>query len=559
MRRLIWALVALSACSRAPDSSAPEGDGGAPIDGGADADDSSDPPEDVIGDAGMAPFVDVTQSAGLPTAGGMCLAFDDFDGDGRADVLLGTSTPPSTLVLYTNDGNGAFHAHSLPGIAFTTKNTTLGGCAVGDVDADGKLDVVVASFFGIEAHYLHNKGNGDFEDAQTLLPAVPDALAIIGAAFADFDGDGWLDLLLAPYGMSAPVDPSTCARTPDGFACTVPGLRCKPPPIVYKNLAGASFASAVSITNAADCGPGNVNTIAITDWNGDGIPDVFAGNDWGTNRFYVSQAAMKYADVWPSFAAKTYNHAMGAAFEDFDRDGHYDLYVADLGSDQFYLGSASSIAAHGVDWGVAAPTRLHSGWAAAAEDFDSNGTTDVFIANAAFVSTYADLATAGGGGQLQVREQYDLLLQGQAGGGFAPAWMRQPQLGEPRASLGVSAVADYDGDGRLDVARAVGFPMRFALLHNVSPQTHWVDVRLKGHAPNIDGIGATVTLSVAGKPAWKRYVQRARGTIGGSSATLHFGLGASSAIDRIDVRWLDGTTQTVSAPGVDAVQTIAQP
>ena len=80
----------------------------------------------------------------------------------------------------------------------------------------------------------------------------------------------------------------------------------------------AAFLSPVPIGNASDCGPANVNAVAITDYDGDRLPDLFVANDWGSNRFYVDAKGLALRDVLPPLGTKAYNHAMGAIFEDFD-------------------------------------------------------------------------------------------------------------------------------------------------------------------------------------------------------------------------------------------------
>ena len=537
-----------------------------PSDAGGGGDDA--PPIDAASlFTGLAPFQDIAAAAGLPSAGGMCLVSDDFDGDGKPDIFVATfaGPPPQTMTLFLNDGAAHFKPMPVAPIKFTGQGTSLGWCAAGDFDGDGRLDVALASFLGFEVHILKNMGGGAFADALTLTAPLGD-LSYSGIAVADFDGDGWLDLFVAPYTESPLMSQRDCAPQVDGYACVVPGPRCQPPPIVFRNsgTSAIGFLPPTSVTDASACGPANTNALAITDWNGDGRPDVFVANDWGTNRLYLNGmgapgASPAFSDVFPGLGAKAYNSGMGAAFEDFDFDGQLDLYVSDMGSDQFYLGSGGHLVAHNREWGVSQPTRLHSGWAPLAEDFDSDGFPDVYVASAAFVGDYDDLATVGNGGQLQERVQYDVLLQNQGGHAFAARGVPQTTASEPFSVFGATAVADFDGDGRLDIAEAIGYPVRFELLHNMSPSQHWIDVRLSGKSPNVDGIGATVTLGVAGKPPWKRLVQRSRGSNGSSWAALHFGLGQVAAIDHIDVQWPDGTTQTVPAPPADALLTIRKP
>ncbi|HEY5242309.1 MAG TPA: VCBS repeat-containing protein, partial [Polyangiaceae bacterium] len=349
--------------------------------------------DDTIGEAGVAPFQDIAQAAGLPAVGDSCMAFEDLDGDGHVDVLLAT---PANLVLYLGDGAGGFHARPIPFTPFAATGAAgTGTCAVGDVDADGKPDIVLTSVGAIEAHYLHNLGGGSFQDTQTLVPPLPTAYGIMGAGLADFDGDGRLDLVVAAWSLDNGLSTgsATCGCVPDGYACVIPGTRCLPPPVVYLNDGTGGFTTTPhSLGSPSDCGPANTNALGIADYDGDGRPDVFIADDWGTDRLYLNGTGMQFTEVWSTLGTKGYNHAMGVAFEDFDRDGRLDVYVSDIGSDQLYLGTGSGLAFHGEDWGVAAPTRFHSGWAPLAEDFDSDGWLDVYLASSALVGSYADLA-----------------------------------------------------------------------------------------------------------------------------------------------------------------------
>jgi hypothetical protein len=488
----------------------------------------------------------------------MCLAMEDLDGDGHLDVLAGST---SALTLYFGDGAGHFQPKAVPFTPFAAGGATPGPCAVGDVDGDGKPDIVLVALGALEAHYLHNTGGGGFHDALTLAPTFPAGTSLVGVGLADFDGDGWLDVVLAPWSVTPSRPPQlACDCTPDGFECVVPGTRCLPPPVVYVNTGSGSFpATPRSLGGASDCGPANTNALGIADYDGDGLPDVFVADDWGVDSLYLNSPGMVFHEVWSTLGTKGYNHAMGVAIEDFDRDGRRDVYVSDIGSDQLYLGTGSGLAYHTQDWGVGAPTRFHSGWAPLGEDFDDDGWTDVFVASSALVQSYEELAMLDVGVQVQAREQYDLLLLNAGGHGFSPSWVRQTQQASPWPTFGSTAAGDFDGDGRLDLVEAVGTPMQLELLHNTSAAQHWIDIRLHGKAPNVDGIGATVTLTRAGAPPSTRYVQRARGSVGSSWPVAHFGLGSSGVVDAIAVAWPGAPTQTVPSPSVDAVLTITQP
>lgn len=511
---------------------------------------------------GAAPFKDVAAAAGLPATGGMCVVFEDFDGDDKPDIFLASFFgAPQAIALYLNDGAGRFTEKRLPPLAFEGENTAPGWCAAGDLDGDGKLDVVLAAFASFEAHVLRNTGGGTFADVQKLTaPAAGRVLGFSALALADLDGDGRLDLVAGTLSPAPELGPESCAPFDDGFRCESPGKRCAPAPFVFRNTGAAAPFGPPSPLTETDCGPAHVNALTIADWNEDGRPDVFASNDWGANAFYVNGPGMTFTDVLPALGTKPYNSAMGAAVEDFDRDGKLDLYVVDMGSDQLYPGTGgAALVDRAAEWGVAPPTRFHSGWGPIAEDFDSDGRLDLFIANSAFTRSYRDLAAIGGRGLPEtIHPQHDLVFYGEGARRFKALGVQQTKVVEATPMFGATAVADFDGDGRLDVLESVGYPMRIQLLHNEGPRGHWLEVRLRGLPPNVDGMGATVTLHAAGAAPTKRYVQRMRGTNGSSWARLHFGLGAAAAVDRVEVRWPNGKTQTVAAPPVDALLEIAE-
>jgi hypothetical protein len=459
------------------------------------------------------------------------------------------------LALFENLRNGTFRPTPLSQGDFDE----FGSCAAGDIDNDGLVDVAAAtpSAFRI---ILFRNGGGSFSQVEVLsIPATGnqgDLQSGFGAiAFADFDGDGMLDLVAAPF-LQFPSIAPTCGPTSDGFSCLLPSSRCMPPPVVFRNLGGGTFGPGQSAVDPSTCGPANVYAVAITDYNGDGRPDFFLANDFGVDALYVQgETPMTFADVAPTLGLKGYNHAMGAAFADYDLDGKMDLYVADLGSDQFYLGADGGILARrGADWGVAVSTRFHSGWAPLAEDFDSDGFPDVWVGNSALVGTYDDLRSVGEAANISPRPQSDFFFHNDEGRNFELIQVPQTDEVQPQVAAGASATADFDGDGRPDIVESLGYPMRTQLLHNIGAGGHWLDLRLVGHRSNRDALGARVTLRRSGHADVTKWVERARGSIGVSSSTVHFGLGSRTDVDAIAIRWPSGVTQTLSRiPDVDRV------
>src|SRR5205814_4104958 len=139
------------------------------------------------------------------------------------------------------------------------------------------------------------------------------------------------------------------------------------------------------------------------------------------------------------------------------------------------------------------------------------------VTNSAQLTSYSGLAMLSA--QSAPRIQNDTLMHNLGGNGFAAMAFPRPFLSQPAYQTGVSATADYDGDGQPDVIESVGFPARLRLLHNDASGNHWLDVRLVGHESNRDGLGAKVTLKQASRSDVSQLVQRTRGSVGASWST----------------------------------------
>ncbi len=501
---------------------------------------------------------DATTEAGLPEQAFACVIFDDLDGDELPDLLLDVTSTDETLHFvgdawmdaYRNRGDGTFE--HVP-VALPAPGGMASACDAGDFDNDGLPDLAVGLFTDPATSerapglaLLRNVGGLQFEDATGLLPSdVRDHDTATAIGFFDLDSDGYLDLY-ANFYSGTPSGPITCSSTEDDFVCHY----AKPAPEgdgrLLPNRQAQGF-DALSIPGGA------INSVSFLDWDRDARTDILVTVDFSSNRLYRNvDGTGALEDIAPELGIDRYNHGMGSAVGDFNGDGEWDLYVADMGPDQFYFGVPDDerLEERAGPLGVAAWTRLHSGWAPLAADFNHDGFLDLFLVNTALMVGDGGLRLIGQGGTVSSpTAQSDFLYTNRQDGTFSLTLIEHQPNSRPLAILGVVAAGDYDGDGDLDLAETYLAPWRFRLLRNDTPaEGHWLMVRLEGTASNREARGAEVVLLDDGRPLHRRVVHGLTGSIGRSSMAVHFGLGTRRCVDAVEVRWPSGRVQRIAGP-----------
>jgi hypothetical protein len=209
---------------------------------------------------------------------------------------------------------------------------------------------------------------------------------------------------------------------------------------------------------------------------------------------------------------------------------------------------------------MAAATRTDNIWSPVGADFDNDGRLDVFAPSGAYAASLDQLYEMAKRLALTATvEQSDCLIRNVGGGVF-----QVQRVPNPSTTMSLfpkwSAVADYNGDGKVDIAVLEAFPdSSLRLLRNDTPPAgnHWIAFRLIGKSGDRDQLGATVTL-FDGTAEFARSINS--GGIGISSEVLHFGVGARLRVDSARVRWADATTTTLPGPfDVDRVIDVHQP
>jgi len=531
----------------------------------AQTDDSANPaPDAPVNTANW--FEDVTDSVGLafthecgPTGkffmpqavygGG---AFFDADGDGRLDILLLQGAGPNTgngNRLYLQTPEGKFRdASAGSGLDFDGYNM---GVAIGDVDNDGRPDVLITRYTG--ARLLRNEGGGKFRDI-TEAAGILNPQWGTSAAFVDYNRDGLLDLIVVNY---IDYDPSWPCNSPDGsrdfcgprsFPGTIPRL--------FKNL-GPGDGHPVrfeDVTVAAGLASKTAPGLGVyaADLTGDGWPDILIANDGTPNHLWVNQKDGTFKnEAMSRGVALTGNGQpmanMGIAVGDYDGDGLTDVFITHLGTETHTLWRQSPVGFfrdRTQDTRVTKTKWRGTGFGAVGADFDRDGWTDIAFVNG---KVYRGTAPPGAGHLPEFWRVYaerNQILRNAGDGKFDDISESNPVFcGTPNVARGLT-VGDFDNDGRLDLL-VTPISDRARLYRNVVAGGHWLGVRvIDTQHGGRDAYGATVRVTAGGRTQ-TQVVQPSHSYLCSSDPRLLFGLGDATKVDRIEVTWLAGPTVQV--------------
>ncbi len=505
-------------------------------------------------------FTDITSAAGLdfvhhngrsgerylPETLGPGLAFFDYDNDSRPDLYVvngwpfGDSDEQPTPKLYRNKGSGTFEdVTAKAGLA----NTFFGlGVAFGDIDNDGYDDLYVTAL-GPDRLY-RNRGDGTFENV-TAAAGIDNPEFGTSVAFLDYDHDGLLDIFVDNYVKWSPEDDLWCTFDGDTKTyCTpesYPGVASK----LYRNLGGGRFEDVSEAAGIADPSSKALG-VAILDFDGDGWVDIFQANDTEPNKLYRNRGDGTFEEVGLSAGVAFAEDgrargAMGVDAADFDGSGRPHLLVGNFSNEMLNLfrneGNGLFVDAAPRS-AVGQSTLLTLTFGAFFFDYNLNGLEDIFLANGHLDPLIEAV-------QPRVKfAQPPQLFRNLGQGRFAAA---NDEVGadfnKPLVARG-AAYADIDGDGDLDIAIATNDgPLR--LLRNDGGNANsYLRVRLVGSTANRNGFGAKVTLTRAGRSQTKM-PKSGSSYCSQSENVLTFGLGQSLGMERLEIVWPGGETQTV--------------
>jgi hypothetical protein len=386
--------------------------------------------------------------------------------------------------LYRQNRDGSFlDVTQAAGLA-TAGNGNYGmGVAVGDYDNDGNADLYVTSY-GKNILY-HNNGDGTFRNV-TAKAGVSGGGWSVSAGFFDYDNDGMLDLFVTRY-MDWDADHNKICGGDWHTYCppnAFPATNC----LLYHNRGDGTFEDVTERSGLA-AKKGRALGVAFADYDGDGFTDIFVANDGMQQYLFHNNGDGTFTEcALESGVAFTADgkgmSGMGAVFQDYDNDGRPDVLVTVLPREIYSLyhnegGGNFNYAS--LEAGLGTLTSLSAGWGVGLEDFDNDGWKDLFVAQGHVLDNVQDIDAS-----LRYKELPLLALNHK--GHFERA---DSGVIKPLAARGV-AFGDINNDGCMDaVISCLGGPP-VLLLNRGGGNNHWLSIALQGTRSNRDGYGARV-------------------------------------------------------------------
>jgi hypothetical protein len=454
-------------------------------------------------------FQDVTDKAGVGHPGwGMGVCTADVDADGWQDIYV-TALGPNRL--YRNNRDGTFseiaERSGLTGGGWST------GCGFADYDRDGDLDLFVSRYVKLDLAHLPEFGKGKTcEHRGIKVQCGPRGLPGMGDFLFQNGGDGRFKEVGEAAGVSDPR--------------------------AYFGLGVAWF-----------------------DANDDGWPDLYVANDSTPSFLYVNQKDGTFKEAaFPMGVAVSEDGAeqggMGLAVGDYDGSGRFSIFKTNFAEEynNLYRNEGDHFTDMAFRSGTGAVSLPFVGWGAAFLDYDNDGHLDLLAVNG-HVYPQMDQARLGASAGYRQRK---LLYRNRGDGRFEEvATQFGAVLTDERVSRGM-AVGDLDNDGRLDVVinDLDGSPQ--VLRNELEGAGNWLLVKLKGKGKNTDAVGAVVRAKT-GVRTQMRVVQSGTSYISQEDMRRHFGLGAEKQVDVLEVLWPDGTTTKMENVKPNRLVEIAQP
>jgi hypothetical protein len=478
-------------------------------------------------------------------------AFLDYDQDGYIDIYACSGTwieglsegekpdRPPVNHLYKNLGNGLFED--------VTKKSGTGeprysmGVTVGDYNNDGYPDMFLSNY-GFNTLFKNN-GNGTFTDVTKKAGVAGGYDCSVGSVWLDYDNDSYLDLYVGNY---LHFDPDyKYFYAPDGF----PGPMAydAEKDYLYHNNGDGTFSDVTDAMGIIDI-DGRAMGVGAADYDNDGFPDIYVANDHTLNYLWHNENGKGFTNkgIMSGTAFSQGGEAtvsMAVDFADYNNDGLLDLFVSDDTYCSLYENLGNGVFADKANSaGISMSAAQNVGWSSSFLDFDNDGDPDLFKTNGALKHLYG---------------QEDQLFVNDGQGNFSE---KSAELGsyfhEEFVGRG-TCLGDYDNDGDIDIF-IVNLNNRCIFLrNNKGNQNNWITFDLKGSVSNRDALGTRVKIISGGKVQTGQK-RSTTGYLSQNDSRLHFGLGKNKIVEKIEIIWPSGKTQTIENARANQILSIIE-
>jgi Flp pilus assembly protein TadD/peroxiredoxin len=531
-------------------------------------------------------------ACGIDVYGNNGVACSDIDNDGFDEIYV-CQTAGLPNRLYRNRGDGRFEDVTEAAGVDVLDDTS---CAVfADVDNDGYQDLIVVRTSG--PLLFRNLGNGTFQlQPDGFRFANPPQGTFTGAALADYDRDGWLDIYFCLYSYYEGIDQY---RYPTPYYDAQNG----PPNVFLRNNRDGSFSD---VTAAAGLNQNNHRfsfDCGWCDYNNDGWADLYVVNDFGRKNLYRNNGNGTFTDVAEELGVLDIGPGMSCCWFDYDNDGNQDLYICDMWEPAGTRVSTQEAFMKGAPESVRALYRRHAkgnslfqnrgngnfedhsavaevekagwSWSCSAWDFDHDGYSDLYIANGMisgplrhdlqgfFWRQVVSQSPPGATPFRPYEEGWNAINELIRSDGTWNGYQRNVFFINNRdgtfahisGAVGLDfqddarafALSDFDHDGSLEVVLKNRTGPQLRILRNVMQgRGDSMCFRLRGQQSNRDAIGAIVSVESPGGCQVKS-LQAGSGFLSQHTKELFFGLGRCKGSVQATVRWPSGLVQRFEA------------
>ena len=506
--------------------------------------------QDVTTDKGLN-FLHNEDLTELQPVGAGVLVFD-FDGNGLDDIYITDSLGPNAL--YKNSEQGVFReVAAIAGIDDPTGHSN-GACAA-DFDNDGNQDLYVTNHGS--SKLFKNKGDGTFIDITDISNVGdPDiSYKSTGCAWGDYDQDGYLDLVVSRHMNNL----STKTLIEGEFYKEVRNL------VLYHNENGSGFKDVTDLLGhvvppkrGGRYGEnfGNLWGAGFQpswfDFDNDGDLDLYVANDWGTftnpnvlwrNDGLGEHGDWAFADISEESRTNVAIEAMSISIGDYNIDGHMDIFVTNVGSSVLLKNSGDGLTFNNVATQAKTEVAMigvekRVTWGSAFFDYDNDGMEDLYIVSGFLKPTVNPDAAPS-----YMKYQHNKLLQNNGDGTFTDVSINSG-ADDPGVGRGL-AYLDLNNDGCIDliVANLGNHPKLFE--NTCKSGNNWIIITLTGNQSNRDGIGARIKI-VTNEMIQIREISGGGSFMSQHMKATHFGIGKHKTIDELIILWPSGIVQTLT-------------